>query len=100
MPDISALGPAGSVGPVDRVGSAGSRHDRIVEFKGGSPPTRPGDSVELSDHARYLDRLRGLPDVRQSRVEQIKASLADGTYPLAEKLDVALERALEELGEA
>jgi negative regulator of flagellin synthesis FlgM len=55
-----------------------------------------GDRVELSAHARLLDRLLQLPDVRIELVEAVRQAIADGTYETPEKLEVAVARLLEE----
>ena len=55
------------------------------------------DRVELSDHARHLDRLRQLPDVRQGKVEAAKAAIANGVYESPDRLRAALLRILDEI---
>ena len=55
------------------------------------------DRVELSDHARHLDRLRQLPDVRQGKVEAAKAAIANGVYESPDRLRAALLRMLDEI---
>ena len=94
MPDIASIG-HGQVGPIDRTSSAtGARRDVVDVGNGGAPapPERPGDRVELSDHARFLDHLRHLPDVRHDRVQEVRAAIHDGSYETDEKLDVAINR--------
>ena len=44
-----------------------------------------------------LDAIRELPDIRQDRVQQLRAAIADGSYETADKLDGALERLLDEI---
>jgi negative regulator of flagellin synthesis FlgM len=56
------------------------------------------DELQLSDAGQLVDKVRDLPDIRQGRVDQIKAQIADGTYETEEKLDIALGRLLDELG--
>jgi len=56
------------------------------------------DELQLSDAAQLVDKVREMPDVRQDRVDQIKAQIANGTYETEEKLDIALGRLLDELG--
>jgi flagellar biosynthesis anti-sigma factor FlgM len=98
MPDISSIGP-GPIPPLER----SATHDRPVAETNGlvRPPARPGDrqadSVELSDHARYLDKLRHLPDVREDRVAEIRTAIARGSYDVGRKLDVAIDRLLDDI---
>jgi negative regulator of flagellin synthesis FlgM len=41
--------------------------------------------------------LSEIPDIRWDRVGAIKAAIADGTYMTDEKMDVAIERLLDEI---
>ena len=99
MPDISSIG-QGSVGPLERTDSVhGRREDAAPPNRDTSEVEhdRRTDRVELSDHARFLDQLRHLPDVRQEHIEQIRQAIADGTYETPEKIEIALGRLLEDL---
>ncbi|MEM7227357.1 MAG: flagellar biosynthesis anti-sigma factor FlgM [Planctomycetota bacterium] len=102
MPDIASIG-SGSVGPVHRTSSASAayqvsdrtRDDERVDSQ--RPSAQLGDRVELSDRARYLSHLRELPEVRSERVEQVQTAIADGSYLSDEKIDVAINRLLDDL---
>lgn len=61
-----------------------------------SEPIR--DELHISDAARAAEMLQGVPDIRQDRVAEIRAQIAAGTYETPDKLDVALERLLDEIG--
>lgn len=56
------------------------------------------DELQLSDAGQLVDKVRDLPDIRQGRVDQIKAQIADGTYETEEKLGIALGKLLDEIG--
>ena len=95
MAEIPSVGQNKSVGPIGRVA-------RSIPYSG--PPgdqrvaeTRP-DRVELSEHARLLDRLRQMPDVRSELVSTVRQAITDGTYDTPEKLDPAVARLLDDLG--
>lgn len=93
MPDISSIG-HGSVGPINRPplnnGTTRGYHSR-------TPATnRAADRVELSDHAKLLDRLRQLPDVRQNLVDRIRQEITNGTYETPGKLDNAIDGVFKE----
>jgi negative regulator of flagellin synthesis FlgM len=51
---------------------------------GPAAPARQADSVSLSDSARALSAahksVASAPDVREDRVQALKAAIADGTY--------------------
>ena len=101
MADISSIG-QGSVGPLNRSDSPTSNHEtqrrqRLDDIR---RDDRRGDRVELSDHARYLARLKeadGATPARQQRIEEIRQSIADGTYDTPQRLDAAIERLLDDL---
>lgn len=95
MPDVSSIG-HGSVGPIDRAATPASAPSERHGRNGVAEP-RSTDRVELSDIARFKDRLRELPDVRVDRVEQIRQAIVDGSYESEAKLDVAIQRLLEDL---
>jgi negative regulator of flagellin synthesis FlgM len=60
--------------------------------------TSAADSVEISDAARMLDQARDIPEVRQDRIDAIRNEIAAGTYETEEKLNIAIERLLDEIG--
>ncbi len=67
------------------------------------PSSRPDtgpiqDEVDISDAARLTDQVRQIPEIRQQRVDAIRAQIAEGTYETEEKLEVAVERLLDEIG--
>ncbi len=56
------------------------------------------DEVQISDAARLIEQAQQLPDVRQGRIDAIRAQIAQGTYETSDKLDVAVSRLLDEIG--
>lgn len=56
------------------------------------------DQLEISHEADLVSRARELPAIRQQRVAEIRAQIAAGTYETDDKLNVALERLLDEIG--
>ena len=98
MSDISSIGSGGlgSVGPVSRTSlhaSTANGTPRMAELAADSAGP---DRVELSEHARFLDVLRRLPEVRLDRISELRQSIAAGEYDTDEKLDHALDRLLTE----
>jgi len=66
-----------------------------------APPDYSGanqDELEISDAGRMVDRVRDVPEIRQERVDQIRAQIAAGTYETDEKLQIAIGRLLDEIG--
>jgi len=96
MPDISSVG-AGSVSPVERNAVGSHRfHSNLGESANGVSPRR-ADRVELSEHARLLDRLRQLPPARFDRVDRVRIEIENGTYESETKLDTAIRRLIDDL---
>ena len=60
-------------------------------------PTSPKDEVEISAVGKMLDDASRTPGVREQRLAQIKAAIEAGTYETPEKLELALNRMLEQL---
>ena len=57
----------------------------------------PRDHVEISPLGRMLDGISRLPEIRQERVDEIRGQISAGIYETPEKLDIALDRVLNEL---
>lgn len=94
MPDIAPIGP--SLGST--AASAASLSPRQSTSSSRADEIRPvSDRVELSDHARHLERLRSLPDVRSAKVDAIRDSIARGSYDTPERMKIALQRLLDDL---
>ena len=55
------------------------------------------DTVEISTIARLAAKIQELPDIRTELVQRVKAELASGTYETQEKLDVAIDRLMDDL---
>ncbi len=59
-------------------------------------PGAPADRVELSGVQSFLSTLKS-NDVRTDKVAEIKAAIEAGTYESDDKLDVAIDRLLDDL---
>lgn len=57
----------------------------------------PHDRVEISPLGQMLDNISQIPDIRHERVEEIRQQIASGTYETPEKLELALDRLMDEL---
>jgi anti-sigma28 factor (negative regulator of flagellin synthesis) len=55
------------------------------------------DCVEFSQQAQLLEKLQQLPSVRQERIDTIKNAIAKNSYLTVEKLDLAINRMIDEL---
>jgi len=64
----------------------------------GSAPSSGVDQLDISSEADFVSQARDLPDVRADRVADIRAQIKSGKYETSEKLDIALDRLLDEIG--
>lgn len=65
-----------------------------------TPPASatPTDEVQISSVGQLLGRLSEVPDIRANRVAELRAAILEGRYESEEKLSVALDRLLDEIG--
>jgi negative regulator of flagellin synthesis FlgM len=97
MPDISSVG-HGSLDPLSRLGTVNTHSTNgLAREIAGTP--RASDRVELSEHARFLDVLQKLPEGRLDQVEAVREAIAEGTYDTDDKLNLAIARLLDDLGD-
>lgn len=93
MSDISPLG-SGSIGPAHhRI----SYESRVVTASASTLGERVTDRAEVSDHARYVNAVKQLPDVRQDVVDRVRAAIQSGDYPNEEQLDLAMDALIDDL---
>ena len=63
-----------------------------------APVPGSADRVEVSEVARWLDEMNRLPAVREDRVAAARAAIANGNYDTDEKLSIALNRLIDDIG--
>ena len=63
-----------------------------------SNPAAGADEISISQEADLLSKVGDIPDIRQERVDQIRAEIASGAYETEEKIDIAVSRLLDEIG--
>ena len=56
----------------------------------------PRDQVEISPLGQMLDGISRLPEIRHERVEEVRRQIAAGVYETPEKLELALDRLMDE----
>jgi negative regulator of flagellin synthesis FlgM len=54
------------------------------------------DLFEISDAARFLAKLRAMPDVRQELVTRVRDEIAQGKTDTPEKLDAAMDEMIDD----
>ncbi|MBN1851114.1 MAG: flagellar biosynthesis anti-sigma factor FlgM [Pirellulales bacterium] len=61
------------------------------------PQNIGGDRLDLSPAAEAAARSAEMGEIRHDLINQIRQQIADGTYETPEKLDLAIERLLDEM---
>jgi len=56
------------------------------------------DQLDISHEADMISRLQDASDIRADRVATIRAQIEAGIYETGDKLDIALDRMLDEWG--
>jgi negative regulator of flagellin synthesis FlgM len=90
--EVRGLNSAGRMAPVNR--------PEAITGPVETAPTAlasPVDEVEISSVSKLLDDASRTPGIREQRLAQIKSAIEAGTYETPEKLELALNRMLEEL---
>jgi negative regulator of flagellin synthesis FlgM len=92
---MQVYGPAHLHGPQ----SIGAPHT-MRNTRPTAPPASasPTDSVEISEAARQASEMQSADGVRWDRVESIRRQIAEGTYETEQKLGIALDRLLDQIG--
>ena len=60
------------------------------------PKVARTDQAEISDKARFLEKLSRLPEIRAEKVEAVRRGIAEGAYDTDERLRAAVQRLLDE----
>ena len=90
MTNIHGVQPPVGPRPPDAAGAISPETTRIE-------PTGISDVVEISDVAKLAAKVQEIPDVRTELVEQVKAEIEVGTYETPERIEIAVQRLMEEL---
>ncbi|MEM9883600.1 MAG: flagellar biosynthesis anti-sigma factor FlgM [Planctomycetota bacterium] len=89
------------IAPLHRFTAPASTYTAKGRLSAAEPAAEPGraaDRLELSDTARALSKLvKGLPEVREGLVAQVRAQIEAGTYETPEKIDAAVEALAQDL---
>ncbi len=77
--------------------NAPHRNPAAANASANASAAQGADQLDISREADLVSRLREIPDIRADRVAELRAQIASGAYESPEKLDVALDRLLDEL---
>ena len=55
------------------------------------------ENIHTTPIGQLLKKIASLPEVRQEKILDVRQKLTEGKYDLSERLDVAIDRVLEQL---
>ena len=90
MNDIHGIHPPAAPKPVESVQGIAQNNPAIE-------PVGVSDTVEISAVARLAAKVQQVPEVRAELVQRVKAEIAAGTYETPERLDIAVDKLMDEL---
>ncbi len=93
MSEVSSIS-AGRLERLEPISTTGTTPGRSASAA--NVAQRPGDQVEVSTLATYMNKLRNLP-IRQQLVDDVREQIARGTYDTPEKIDATINELLPEL---
>jgi negative regulator of flagellin synthesis FlgM len=90
--EVRGLSSASPTSPLSRPETAAGREDPQA-----ATATSPKDEVEISAVGKMLDDASRTPGIREQRLAEIKAAIEAGTYESPEKIELAVNRMVEQL---
>ena len=58
----------------------------------------PRDEIHISPEARLMEEISRTGELHHNRIDEIRRMIASGVYETPEKMAIAMERLLDELG--
>jgi Anti-sigma-28 factor, FlgM len=89
-----SISPIGSNTPITRL--QGSKAVGVAEGSQDADHDSP-DTVQISDGARYLSEIKGLPEIRTDKVQAARDSIAAGTFETPERVNGTVDAVMEDL---
>lgn len=92
--DVTSTGAIGGTAPVRPTQSTSAHGIDAATPRGIEAPQ---DEVRISSAAQALSQLDAASQLHETRLAEIRAAIADGTYETLDKLDAAVDRLIESL---
>ena len=86
-----------SVSQVHAAQGINSPHRAAAPASEPSFAARTSDQVDISPTAELINQVHNLPDIRADRVAELRAQISSGSYETEGKIDLALDRLLDEI---
>lgn len=90
-----------SINGINNVNPIRTAANQPVSRPASAEPTsqaRAADRLELSGVGHLMKALKADTGIRADKVASVRAQIEAGTYETGEKLDIAIDRLLEDLG--
>lgn len=71
---------------------------RTQAAQGAASAGMPQDQLEISSVGRMLEQIHDLPEIRHEKVAALRKAIAAGTYDTPDRMSLALDRLLGEIG--
>jgi anti-sigma28 factor (negative regulator of flagellin synthesis) len=91
MPDLDRNKMAGKGEPRVGLPETGLSYDKDVVME------QILENIQNTPLGQVLKKIASLPEVRQEKVLHLRRQITEGRYNLSERLDVALDKVLEDL---
>jgi len=75
----------------------GPHTTRAIQPSSTTASSSIGDRLDISEAGQIAGRMAEIPDIRADRVQELRAAIQGGRYETDEKMNVALERLLDEI---
>lgn len=88
--NIHGIQPPAAPSPIGASSAVNAENMKIA-------PAGISDVVEISTVAKLAAKIQELPEVRTELVERVKVEIAAGTYETPERLEITVDRLMDEL---
>lgn len=88
--NVNGINPAMGAGRIEGIAPANAA-------AGASGPMAINDVVEISTVAKLAAKVHDIPDVRADLVARVRAEIDAGTYETPERIDVAIDKLMDEM---
>jgi negative regulator of flagellin synthesis FlgM len=76
---------------------SGPHRIQPAEFQPATDRISFSDEIHISPEAELISRIREMPEIRADVVARVKSEIQAGTYETPHRLDLAMDRLLDEL---
>ena len=90
MTEVNGIGPVGAPKAIEPPAN-------IAATERASQAEAPRDVVEISSVAKLAAKIQDIPEVRGELVQRVKSEIETGAYETPERIEIAVDKLMEEL---